>query len=217
MDYPAPSHTSALEIVPALVTNDQTSTDDNSPPSNALIPILSCVGGMMLIFILIMVTIAMQSHRHPERYSEQGRPRRPKQSRPNGLTSSMLKSIPIVKFGENNDKEVNEAARKDIELGDISVASYQQSTTPGASVPSATSDISWMTSDTKHDVPVVAPSSSIITEPDIQARSDGLGCSICIEDFIKSEEIRVLPCDHKFHAICIDPWLLQISSTCPTW
>ncbi|KAI4773045.1 hypothetical protein E4T52_11966 [Aureobasidium sp. EXF-3400] len=28
-------------------------------------------------------------------------------------------------------------------------------------------------------------------------------------------DLRVLPCDHKFHPACIDPWLLNVSSTCP--
>ena len=42
-------------------------------------------------------------------------------------------------------------------------------------------------------------------------------CSICTEDFAMGEDIRVLPCDHKFHPACVDPWLLNVSGTCPLW
>ncbi|RMZ86922.1 hypothetical protein DV736_g5852, partial [Chaetothyriales sp. CBS 134916] len=41
------------------------------------------------------------------------------------------------------------------------------------------------------------------------------GCAICTEDFTQGEEMRVLPCNHKFHPDCIDPWLLNVSGTCP--
>ena len=46
---------------------------------------------------------------------------------------------------------------------------------------------------------------------------NGLACSVCTEDFIKGDDIRVLPCGHKYHPECIDPWLLNVSGTCPLW
>lgn len=54
-----------------------------------------------------------------------------------------------------------------------------------------------------------------------QARESAMdmapSCSICTEDFAMGEDIRVLPCDHKFHPPCVDPWLLNVSGTCPLW
>jgi len=48
-----------------------------------------------------------------------------------------------------------------------------------------------------------------------KVEGSGLGCSICTEDFTKGEDVRVLPCNHKYHPACIDPWLLNVSGTCP--
>ena len=36
---------------------------------------------------------------------------------------------------------------------------------------------------------------------------DNRRCSICLVDFIKNEKLRLLPCMHRFHPSCIDPWL----------
>ncbi len=40
-------------------------------------------------------------------------------------------------------------------------------------------------------------------------------CVICVEDFIKGESLRWLPCEHCFHPVCIDEWLGRHSSLCP--
>lgn len=42
-------------------------------------------------------------------------------------------------------------------------------------------------------------------------------CPICIVDFESGDDLRVLPCEgkHKFHQACVDPWLLELSSSCP--
>lgn len=42
-------------------------------------------------------------------------------------------------------------------------------------------------------------------------------CPICIVDFEEGEDVRVLPCEgkHVFHQACVDPWLLELSSSCP--
>jgi len=55
----------------------------------------------------------------------------------------------------------------------------------------------------------------IETRPD--HANDALACSICTEDFIENEKVRILPCRHIYHPQCIDPWLLRIAGTCPLW
>ena len=39
-------------------------------------------------------------------------------------------------------------------------------------------------------------------------------CSICIDEFKQEQNLRKLPCNHRFHITCIDEWL-KISNVCP--
>jgi hypothetical protein len=41
-------------------------------------------------------------------------------------------------------------------------------------------------------------------------------CVICMDDFIDNDIIRETPCEHLFHRLCIDRWLLKESYKCPT-
>ncbi|KAF6105976.1 ring finger protein 149 [Phyllostomus discolor] len=43
---------------------------------------------------------------------------------------------------------------------------------------------------------------------------DAENCAVCIENFKVKDIIRILPCKHIFHRMCIDPWLLD-HHTCP--
>ncbi|CAN1156227.1 Probable E3 ubiquitin-protein ligase RHY1A [Linum perenne] len=39
-------------------------------------------------------------------------------------------------------------------------------------------------------------------------------CSICLESFIEGEELIRLPCEHRFHSGCLDPWV-RACGDCP--
>ena len=46
--------------------------------------------------------------------------------------------------------------------------------------------------------------------------ADECQCQICLQDFVDGDSLRTLPCNHFFHTDCVDAWLKQKSSSCPT-
>lgn len=64
----------------------------------------------------------------------------------------------------------------------------------------------------------IAPAAAGSSAENLASEGDAYtGCTICTEEFEPGQDVRVLPCDHKFHPACIDPWLLNVSGTCPLW
>lgn len=52
-----------------------------------------------------------------------------------------------------------------------------------------------------------------------EARVEGAGgeerkCMVCLEEFKAADELRILPCLHRYHRECIDPWL-ALNRHCP--
>jgi len=42
----------------------------------------------------------------------------------------------------------------------------------------------------------------------IQLKQDA-SCVICLCDFEEGDGLKKLPCDHHFHGICIDSWIIE--------
>ena len=171
----------------------------------AMIILYSITGIITGLFVIIIITGAIRAHRHPERYGPRNITGRGRQSRAKGIARAMLETLPIVKFGDKD-----EAPKTDVEMNNTT------QTTPQTENTGLTEAQTADATTTEHESPSEeARSDSATVLPDGTDAEGHLGCSICTEDFTKGEEVRVLPCNHKFHPECVDPWLLNVSGTCP--
>ncbi|KAF9870116.1 hypothetical protein CkaCkLH20_12350 [Colletotrichum karsti] len=189
----------------------------------------SITGLITLLFLIIIATGAVRAHRYPERYGPRsafnGRPR---QSRAKGLARAVLDTLPIVKFGERQEG----IAKPDpnIELESASIAhtnergiesrgeSRQQDTVPVNTKSAAATTTAAVAPEATGAVGAAAATTAAKTagsDNPTEGQEENLGCSICTEDFTVGEDVRVLPCNHKFHPNCVDPWLVNVSGTCP--
>jgi hypothetical protein len=191
----------------------------------AMIILYSITGIITALFLVIIITGAIRAHRHPDRYGPRDVLGRPRQSRARGLGRAILDTIPIVKFGQPEPPKPT-----DVELG--STSETRDVTAPNAETAAqggqpGTETQETPTTESPHDPTTAEPHANM--ESGISAAQagaaaaatdtsdEGLGCSICTEDFEQGQDIRVLPCNHKFHPECVDPWLLNVSGTCPLW
>ncbi|KAI1388767.1 uncharacterized protein F4822DRAFT_256916 [Hypoxylon trugodes] len=179
----------------------------------------SITGLITLLFLIIIATGAIRAHRHPERYGPRasygGRPR---QSRAKGLARAVLETLPIIKFGDPQPAKPD----PENELESIAGDRQQHSASPAQREVTATDveqagsspDAAARATNATSEVAAAAASGDAKVNGG-QTEEDHLGCSICTEDFSVGQDVRVLPCDHKFHPQCIDPWLVNVSGTCP--
>jgi len=69
--------------------------------------------------------------------------------------------------------------------------------------------------------PKPVPMQVVITLPMKDIVEEDLGedknitCAICLDDFEVGSQVRHLPCNHEFHQVCIDPWLMKHNRFCP--
>lgn len=219
--------------------NGQSNSNPLGPsPSTAVAMIIlySITGVITALFLIIIITGAVRAHRHPERYGPRngngiGRPRR---TRARGIALAMLDSIPIVKVGNRQDEEPkpNDVELENGQHGQVEYVGDQTRSTENAQddepVEAAAVDGSAheaqaekaaqpATSDGANESGNESGiAAAVSTErPPSGAEEEHQGCSICTDDFEVGQDQRVLPCDHRFHPACIDPWLLNVSGTCP--
>jgi hypothetical protein len=215
------------------VTQQQNPLGPSPSTAVAMIILYSITGIITALFLVIILTGAVRAHRHPERYGPRNVLGRPRQSRARGLGRAILDTIPIVKFGEREPSKPT-----DVELASTSDARDLHSTNnaslkrtsddaaaaaaaPAAGLADHTSEMHNTHTPETLDMTIDHPSGiAAAAAPPMSSSSrgdDNLGCTICTDDFEKGQDIRVLPCDHKFHPECVDPWLLNVSGTCPLW
>ena len=217
----------------------------NKSPTTAVAMIIlySITGLITALFITIIVTGAIRAHRHPERYGPRTIIGRGRQSRAKGIARAMLDTIPIVKFGDRSEgggaagtaqkppslagtqeADIEMAnATKDIANNDSTM--MEDSTSKSAAAAAGATEVLPTPIDepskeppkssgsAETPTPAIAPTTS--TPPPPTSAPSNPSCSICTEDFTPDSDVRVLPCNHQFHPECVDPWLLNVSGTCP--
>ncbi|BCR88126.1 RING-H2 finger protein [Aspergillus chevalieri] len=189
--------------------NDNNDSSGGSP-NTAMIILYSITGIITVLFLAIIITGAIRAHRHPERYGPRyATGRRSRQSRARGIARAMLETIPIVKFGDEPEGKPD-PAKGDVEMGipesgvETPADEQRKETTPARDTVQPASPDEVPPKDEKR-------SSATPSTPD----AGNFSCPICTDDFVKGQDLRVLPCNHKFHPECIDPWLVNVSGTCP--
>lgn len=224
-------------VVNVSITGNASSTDSGNSSggtsnSTVAMSILYTITALItLLFLVIIATGAVRAHRYPERYGPRralgGRPR---QSRAKGLARAVLETLPIVKFNNNQepikpdpDLELDAATtdgrdartQRSSSILTQEVPQHEVATATPATAAAAASD-----SKTGDAAPAVEAHGAVEANPPPVASPPpvvNVGCSICTEDFTEGEDMRVLPCNHTFHPNCIDPWLINVSGTCPLW
>ncbi|PFH55813.1 hypothetical protein XA68_17573 [Ophiocordyceps unilateralis] len=228
-------------IIQGNATEEQTVNNDSGGGGGggnnsavAMSILYSITGLITLLFLIIIATGAIRAHRYPERYGPRGAfGGRPRQSRAKGLARAVLDTIPIVKFG--NQQPSKPDPQLELETTSTVDPAVATTTTAKPGTLSRLPEIRPVSADAtprpslrrrrfSQDSLVSALTVSDM-EPDVVVReveegdagdNEGqLGCSICTEDFRVGEDVRVLPCNHQFHPNCVDPWLVNVSGTCP--
>ena len=186
----------------------------------AMIILYSITGIITALFLIIIIVGAIRAHRHPERYGPRRVIGRARQGRAKGLARAMLETLPIVKFGDKEEDDKNVVQGRDIELANASKnaapITENHGDEAGTSNTAAPADSGPDIVRTEAAADSEQPAEGIAAGSGDNA-DNGLACSVCTDDFVKGQDIRVLPCKHKFHPECIDPWLLNVSGTCPLW
>ncbi|RKF77842.1 putative ring finger domain protein [Golovinomyces cichoracearum] len=195
-------------ITPSSKKNIGTSViDANSeggpvPTTAVAMSILYSITGVItLLFLIIIATGAVRAHRHPERYGPRNNafPGRPRQSRAKGLARAILDTLPIIQYEDPTSMKDGNNPKYIVDPLNTNLNNLHRTE----------NDLE------KGDNEVVGPISKRSVETGHDNFEGDLGCSICTEDFIAGEDLRVLPCNHKYHPVCIDPWLLHVCGTCP--
>ncbi|KAJ5556308.1 hypothetical protein N7513_002160 [Penicillium frequentans] len=203
--------------VTGVDTNTGTGTGTGGDsPNTAMIILYSITGIITALFLGIIITGAVRAHRHPERYGPRRVAGRIRQSRARGIARAMLETIPIVKFGDESPGDGVDAAKRDVEM-----VNHESGHEPGHEHSPRSESIANVeeTNSRETDLPEQESDHPIAAAPehktDATPDAGNFSCPICTDDFVKGQDLRVLPCQHQFHLECIDPWLVNVSGTCP--
>jgi hypothetical protein len=140
------------------------------------------------------------------------------------VSVQQLESLPIAKFEAINQKVglaedlPNLAEWNDAGLQTIGIGAASNRIQGNTSRMGVTAQIPQRVELGLVENSVASNSRVLLSEPcDVATYLANVICTICEEYFQAGQDVRLLPCKHGFHPACIDPWLLNMSATCPLW
>ncbi|KAF8472057.1 hypothetical protein BDZ91DRAFT_791071 [Kalaharituber pfeilii] len=146
---------------------------------------------------------------------------RPRQSRTRGIARTALDTIPVVRFGsrpvESPSKDVDvemQEANSSLEVRDLQELGNPPSSNCPSSPENSSTSASVSEFPSVYSVTNSVPIDTMITGAPLP-QANQVQCPVCMDDFEEGQEIRILPCNHSFHTDCIDPWLLNVTGSCP--
>ena len=183
---------------------------------------------VVLIALIIFVAWFMQRLRPAvTTFRSTGHPYIRETRQREGIETFMLKSIPIVKYSAVLQR--NEQIRVAEDYRSLSYTNLLRREVQAKCTYPEAAAAAIIEEKEEGDIPIKdpgVPNSKNKTSPkmpDIQNRDQSrprpepASCSVCTEDFLDGENVRILPCAHIYHQRCIDSWLLDFSGTCPLW
>jgi hypothetical protein len=227
---------------PTTDSSDSDKGRTGQPPAMiALYVIMGCISAM---FALMIGMAARRAIRNPERYGRrEGNENEAGQTRAGGIAQALLDTFPVIKFNRrespkslHSDTEIEfrqlpHSDREAPKVRDpvLHSAVFPNGMTGRRSVTDTMSlappireddDISVKSvergyTDSELQLPGAKPDPSAAMA-DLEGDQEEQ-CPICLIEFEEGDDIRVLPCEkeHVYHKTCIDPWLLDVSSSCP--
>ena len=209
-----------------------------APVSGATIAaVVSSILGFFVFLILIVVIGYFSSPGRPgtsPQMTQTGSGRFRQGSTTKGLSRAVLEAMPVsiftgARIAEEGEKETIElgaslAHTKSMALTKEDFIIRSQGKEPGAySCVGQYNEVSGRMPDALIAIPEPAhrfQSADLLPQQFQQLSRPtiaGVTCLVCVDDFVDGDRLRTLPCGHDFHAACIDPWLLDRSTACPSW
>jgi hypothetical protein len=178
---------------------------------------------LLVVVIAIIVFVAWIVHRiQPPiivpAFIRNQRMREEEQHR-KGIGNYVLESLPAVRYSTR--LQLNEQRRVH-EVHDSALSTYLptrpvQSTIDGEQPLHISVEAAVMAKADEHKTSIPLREDASRNGGRSESRRELVSCSVCTEDFVERDNIRILPCNHIYHRRCIDPWLLDFAGTCPLW
>ncbi|CAG8476745.1 4577_t:CDS:2 [Cetraspora pellucida] len=196
-----------------------TNTSDMSQGYQTAMIVLYTVAGVVLglFFMVVLVNVIRNRLRLPIDGQDQD-----DNNQKHGITKAVLESFPVYLFPlqKNTDSKNSENTKKE-NCVDSNLDSEISKPVPNKANVNRNRRLSPIVENHDDDniitIPDVIINHDFSFAPEISSpiTDNQLTCPICLGEFESGEELRILPCHHQYHTMCIDPWLLDISSLCP--